>query len=112
MELFIFYSLYELFFEIILFYSLCESKNPDLLILQTIIRKRDVILQNSKSYLQMRRHNYKYQELSVGRKPIKTEIAHIANNNIFNLLKKSLVLFHQTWPNLKNILNKFVFAAN
>ena len=45
MELFIFYSLYELFFvRIILFYSLCENKIPDLLILQTIIRKRDVII--------------------------------------------------------------------
>ena len=44
MELFIFYSLYELFFGIILFYSLCENKKPDLLILQTIIRKHDVII--------------------------------------------------------------------
>ena len=44
MELFIFYSLNMLFFGIILFYSLCENKKPDLLILQTIIRKRDVII--------------------------------------------------------------------
>ena len=44
MELFIFYSLYELFFGIILFYFLCENKEPDLLVLQTIIRKRDVII--------------------------------------------------------------------
>ena len=44
MELFIFYSLYELFFGIILFYSLCENKKPDLLVLQTLIRKRDVII--------------------------------------------------------------------
>ena len=43
-ELFIFYSLYELFFAVILFYSLCENKQPDLLVLQTIIRKRDVII--------------------------------------------------------------------
>ena len=54
MELFIFYSLYELFFGIILFYSLCENKKPDLLVLQTIIRKRDVMITE-------------YQELSVGR---------------------------------------------
>ena len=26
------------------FYSLCENKKPDLLVLQTIIRKRDVII--------------------------------------------------------------------
>ena len=38
MELFIFYSLYELFFGIILFYSLYENKKPDLPVLQTIIR--------------------------------------------------------------------------
>ena len=44
LELFIFHSLYELFFGIILFYSLCENKKPDLLVLQTIIRKRDVII--------------------------------------------------------------------
>ena len=44
MDLFIFYSLYELFFGIILLYSLCENKKPDLLVLQTIIRKRDVII--------------------------------------------------------------------
>ena len=43
-ELFIFYSSYELFFGIILFYSLCENKKPDSLSLQTIIRKRDVII--------------------------------------------------------------------
>ena len=53
MELFIFYSLY-LLFGIILFYSLCENKKQDLLILQTIIRKRDVVITE-------------YQELSVGR---------------------------------------------
>ena len=44
MELFVFYFLYELLFEIILFYSLCENKKPDLLVLQTIICKRDVII--------------------------------------------------------------------
>ena len=44
MELFILYSLYELFFGIILFYSLCENKKTDLLVLQTIIRKRDVMI--------------------------------------------------------------------
>ena len=44
MELFIFYSLYELLFGISLFYSLCENRKPDLLVLQTIIRKRDVII--------------------------------------------------------------------
>ena len=38
MELYIFCSLYELFFGIILFYSLCENKKPDLPVLQTIIR--------------------------------------------------------------------------
>ena len=36
--------MYEIFFGIILFYSLCENKKPDLLVLQTIIRKRDVII--------------------------------------------------------------------
>ena len=54
MELFIFYFLCELFFGIILFNSLCENKKPVLLILQTIIRKRDVIITE-------------YQELSVSR---------------------------------------------
>ena len=44
MELFIFYSLYELFPGIILFYCFCENKKPNLLVLQTIIRKRDVII--------------------------------------------------------------------
>ena len=36
--------MYESFFGIILFYCLCENKKPDLLVLQTIIRKRDVII--------------------------------------------------------------------
>ena len=30
--------------ELFLFYSLCENKKPDLLVLQIIIRKRDVII--------------------------------------------------------------------
>ena len=50
-----------LVFGIILFYSLCENKKPDLLILQTIIRHNyrilriicrcDVIITNTKNYL-------------------------------------------------------------
>ena len=44
MELLIFYSLYELFFGIILFYSLCENKKPELLVLQTIICKSSFII--------------------------------------------------------------------
>ena len=67
MELFIFYSLYKLFFGIILFYflyklyfgiilfySLCENKKLDLLVLQSIIRKRDVIITNTKKYYLLR----------------------------------------------------------
>ena len=51
MELFIFYSLYELLFGIILFYSFCETKKPDLLVLPTIIRKCNIIIANTKNYL-------------------------------------------------------------
>ena len=45
MELFIFYSLYELFFGIILFYSLYENKKP--------------FASFTNNYLQARRHNYR-----------------------------------------------------
>ena len=43
-ELFIFYSLYKLFFGIILFLFFVQKQKPDLLVLQTIICKHDVII--------------------------------------------------------------------
>ena len=58
--------MYELFFGIILFCSLCENKKLDFLVLQTIIGKRDVIITEYQELFADVMSNYKYQELSVG----------------------------------------------